>query len=251
MTTTRGRRPPQGEPVLDRAFALLRAFTAERPELTLTELTRRSGLPMSTARRMAARLTQLGALERSPDGRYAVGMQLWEIASLAPRGHGLRQVALPYMEDLYEVTHQHVLLAVLDGDDAVLVERISAHEAVDILYRVGGRMPLTDTGVGLVLLATSDPDEQNRLLDRTTAPAQRSTLRATLAAIRRDDIAIFRPGGDWRVVSVAAPVRDHSGSVTGALSIVVPDGTVNPRLLTTAVRAAARGISRQLRPLRR
>ena len=233
-----------GEPVLDRAFAVLRAFTPERPELTLTELSRRSGLPLSTTRRMALRLVRLGALERSSAGRYTVGMQLWEIASLAPRGHGLRQVALPYMEDLYEVTHQHVLLAVADGDEAVLVERISAHRAVDVLYRVGGRMPLTATGVGMVLLATCSPEEQDRLLEGIPG-AERARLRTRLAAIRRDDVAVFRPGGSWNVVSVAAPVRTSAGEIGAALSVVVPDGSGSPQLMTTVVRAAARGISRR------
>jgi DNA-binding IclR family transcriptional regulator len=234
-----------GEPVLDRAFALLRAFTAERRELTLTELTRHSGLPMSTARRMAGRLTKLGALERTSQGRYAIGMTLLEIASLAPRGHGLREVALPYMEDLYEVTHQHVLLAVLDAGDAVLVERISARHAVDVLYRVGGRMPLTDTGVGLVLLANTDPDTQEQQIESTTEPRHRAHLRATLAATRREDMTIFRRKG-WSVVSVASPVRDATGTVVAALSIVVPDGTLEPQQITSAVRTAARGISRSL-----
>lgn len=245
MEPGRGRRPAHGEPVLDRAFTLLEAFTAERPELNLTELTTRSGLPMSTARRLAAQLTRLGALERSGP-RYVVGMRLWEIASLAPRGHGLQAAALPYMEDLYEVTHQHVLLAVRNGDEAVLVERISGHHAVDILYRVGGRMPLAGTGVGLVLLANTGTDEQAGLVERVAPAPARPALRTRLAAIRRDGAAVFRPGGDWDVVSVAAPVHGPSGDVVAALSIVVPDGAVKPQLVTTAVRTAARGISRRL-----
>jgi DNA-binding IclR family transcriptional regulator len=246
VTTARGHRPPQGEPVLDRAFALLRAFTAERPELNLTELGRRSSLPLSTARRMAARLVELGALERTPKGRYVVGVALWEIASLAPRSLGLRAAALPFMEDLYEVTHQHVLLAVRDGGEAILVERISGHGAVEILYRVGGRVPLTKTGVGLVLLAHAEPDVQQRALSEAAGTAAgQAALRRTLAGVRRDGMAIFRSGDPWQVVSVAAPVRDADGTVAAALSIVIPDGQANPRHLVTAVRAAARGISRR------
>lgn len=79
---------------------------------------------------------------------FVIGLRLLEIASLAPRGHGLRQTALPYMEDLYVVFHQHVLLAVRDGTEAVLVERLSARGAAKVLYQVGGRMPLHATGVG-------------------------------------------------------------------------------------------------------
>ena len=56
-----------------------------------------------------------GALERDDDGRYRIGLRLWELGALAPRGLGLREAALPFMEDLYEVTHENVQLAVRDG----------------------------------------------------------------------------------------------------------------------------------------
>ncbi|MGI9006774.1 MAG: IclR family transcriptional regulator domain-containing protein [Streptosporangiaceae bacterium] len=78
-----------------------------------------------------------------------------EVSSLAPRGNGLRQTALPFMADLHVATRQHVLLAVRDGSEAVLVERLSARGAAKVLYRVGGRMPLHATGVGLCLLANA------------------------------------------------------------------------------------------------
>src|SRR4051794_16729311 len=135
----RGKRPPQGDPVVDRALSLLAAFDAGHPSLTLGELARRSGIPTSSTLRLASRLLAWGALERGADGRFTVGLRLWQGASRAPRGQGLRQVAMPFMGDLEEVTRQHVLLAVREGGDAVLVERLSAHAAMPVLYDVGGR----------------------------------------------------------------------------------------------------------------
>ena len=64
-----------------------------------------------------------------------------------------RAAALPFMEDLHRVTGQHILLAVRDGHEAVLVERLSARDAAAVKYRVGGRLPLTETGIGIALLA--------------------------------------------------------------------------------------------------
>jgi hypothetical protein len=149
----RGRRPPSGEPVLDRAFRILAAFGPDSRSLSLTELSRRTGLPKPTALRLARKLTEWGALERAASGEYVVGLRLLEVASLAPRGHGLRATALPFLEDLHHSTGQHVLLAVRDGLEAVLVERLSARRAGRVLYRVGGRLPLHSTGVGLIMLA--------------------------------------------------------------------------------------------------
>src|SRR5579859_6824571 len=110
-------RDESGMSVTDKVLALLAAFTYESPALTLTELSRRTGLPLPTVHRRAAELVRWGALERGPDRRYRIGLRLWEVASLAPRG-ALRNVALPIMQELYDVTKEHhVHLALRDDLD--------------------------------------------------------------------------------------------------------------------------------------
>ena len=191
-----GGRPAVGEPVLDRAFRLLAAFGPDSRSLSLAELSRRAGLPKASALRIARKLADWGALERTPGGDYVIGLRLLELASLAPRGHGLRATALPYLEDLHHSTGQHVLLAVRDGLEAVLVERLSARRAGRVLYRVGGRMPLHSTGVGLVLLAHAPARVQEEVLagDLTIEPENihlpPSELRKHLAAVRHDRVAV-------------------------------------------------------------
>ena len=69
--------------VLRRATDILDAFAADHPRLTLTELARRSGLPVSTASRMVAELVAWNALVRDPDRRYRLGPRLVELARLA------------------------------------------------------------------------------------------------------------------------------------------------------------------------
>jgi DNA-binding IclR family transcriptional regulator len=248
----RGKRPPQGDPVVDRALGLLAAFDPAHRRLTLSDLARRGGVPLSTARRLAERMVAWGALERGADGAYTVGLRLWEVASLAPRGHGLREVAMPYMEDLYEVTRHHVLLAVLEGDKALLVERRSGRAAVPVQYRVGGRLPLHWTGVGLLLLAYAPVEQQERVLsgEVPVSPGEPlpspAVLRRTLAEVRRTGVAVLDRGVPAPVTSVAAAVRDGTDAVVAALSIVVPAGGASPRVLEPAVRAAARADSRGL-----
>jgi DNA-binding IclR family transcriptional regulator len=248
----RGGRPAHGEPVVDRALSLLFAFDAAHRRLSLGELSRRSGIPTSSALRLANRLQARGALERDDTGHYSIGLRLFEISSLCLRGHGLRQVALPYMGDLTEATHQHVLLAVREGDDAVLVERLSARNAMPILYRVGGRLPLHSTGVGHVLLAYADPAFQEEYLskplirepEKTRVPA--AGLRRTLAEIRRDRSVTFRRRAPQPLVAVASPIFGADDEMVAALSVVVPDQQVDPRRLTPALQTAARAISRAL-----
>ena len=90
--------------VTARVLAVLAVFSAERPELNLTEISRRARLPLTTTHRIVAELAAWGALERSDEGRYRIGLRLWEVGLLAPRGLDLRELAMPFLEDVYEVT---------------------------------------------------------------------------------------------------------------------------------------------------
>ena len=251
-TRIRGRRPAHGEPVLDRAFRILAAFGPDSQSLSLTSLSARAGLPKASALRIARKLVEWGALERAEDGAYVIGLRLLEVASLAPRGHGLRAAALPYLEDLHHATGQHVLLAVRDGHEAVLVERLSARDAGRVLYRVGGRMPLHSTGVGLVLLAFAPARVQDEILDGDLTLEPESTrlssrdLRARLAAVRRDGVAVVSRPKPEPMTSVACPVLGPQRAPVAALSVVARSGDVEPVALTPAVVAVARAITRAI-----
>ncbi|MDQ1054461.1 DNA-binding IclR family transcriptional regulator [Arthrobacter sp. SORGH_AS 212] len=241
-----------GQPVVVRALSLLAQFTEQRRALNLSELARLADLAPATALRMVRHLTEWGALEKLEDGRYVVGVRLWEIASLSPRGHGVRQIALPYLEDLYEVTRHHVLLAVREGHEAVLIDRLSSRTATEVAYRVGGRMPLSTTAVGQVLLAYTAPDVQEELLAQPDGegggpgPGPAKDLRALLAEVKQAGAAVVRRTHPSQTVSVAAPIRGAGGDVVAALSIVVPDAATQAHEMVPLVRASALAISRSL-----
>jgi DNA-binding IclR family transcriptional regulator len=249
----RGGKPATGESIIERAFRLLAGFRASDRSLSLTALSNRSGIPKSSTLRLARKLVEVGALERLEDGDFIIGLGLLEIASLAPRGHGLRAQALPYMEDLHAATRQHVLLAVRDGMEAVLVERLSARDADEVLYRVGGRLPLHATGVGLCLLAHAPNEVQNEVLagDLTLEPEGRhlspADLRVQLAAVRRDGIAIATRTKPTPMTSVAGPVFGPGRSVLAALSVVAPATGVEVSALRPAVTTVCRAVSRAMR----
>jgi len=239
-----------GVSVTARVLRVLGAFEAARPQLSLTEIARRARLAPATAHRLVGELVAWGALERD-EGAYRIGLRLWEVATLAPRGVGLRAAALPFLEDLYEATHENVHLAVREGSEALYVERISGRGALPVISRVGGRLPLHATGVGLVLLAYAPAEVQEAVL---SAPAARFTpktvtapraLRRVLAEVRRHRLAVSDGLLDIEALSVAAPVTDARGEVVAALSVVVP-ASHDHRRYAPAVTAAARGVSRVL-----
>lgn len=234
-----------------KVLAILDAFGPGRPELSLSELARRSGLPLSTTHRLVAELLAWGGLERGDDQRYRVGLHLWEVAALAPRGPGLRETAMPYLSDLYEATRENVQLAVREDTELVFVERLAGRRSVPIQTRVGGRFPISVSGAGLVLLAHAGNEVQERVLAQ---PMRRFTpctlvsppeLRRVLAEVRRCGLAVSDRQVSMDSISVAAPITGRGG-VQAAVSVVSAAEGADLRLLTSVVRTAARGISHAL-----
>jgi DNA-binding IclR family transcriptional regulator len=248
----RGRPAGPTGSVVGRAFRVLDAFSAEHRALTLSEIARRSDMPLSTVHRLIHDLCEWGAVERGEDGLFRIGLRLWELGSLAPRGQGLREQALPVLEDLSQITKENVQLAVREGAEVVYVERIAGSAAVGVLTRVGGRFALTATGVGLVLLAHAPAEFQEEILAK---PIERYTsktvtdpvrLRRMLADVRATGYAISDRQVTIDAVSVAAPIHDEHGHVIAALSLVVHHGRTSARSLVPLVRTSARAISRSL-----
>ncbi|WP_188543929.1 IclR family transcriptional regulator [Rhodococcoides trifolii] len=236
--------------MIARVFAVLNSFGDNRTRLTQSDLSRSTGLPLPTVHRLCRQLVDHGALERDDDGHYTIGVRIWELGSLAPRAHGLRQVALPYLEDLYEATHQNVQLVVLDGTDALYIERLSARNAVPLISRAGGRLPLHASSGGLVLLAHNRIELLDQVLAGGLAAFTPHTvtdehrLRSVLADIRRTGVVVCREYLNLGSLAIAAPVR-RGNEVVAAVSVVISVRD-DPAPVVPALRAACRAISRGL-----
>src|ERR671921_2121317 len=189
-----GRRSAPGRSVTSRALAVLDAFDATAPRLTLSEIAERSGTPLTTAHRLLGELVDWGALVRRSDGRYEIGRKLWDLGLLAPVSLELRQVAAPFLLDLHTTIRDTVHLAVREGLSALYVERISGRESVPIVSQVGSRLPLHATGVGKVLLAAAPGDVLERMLGALTRETRHTIadpprLRREIAEVRRRGFA--------------------------------------------------------------
>lgn len=247
-------RNSDGDTVLDRAFRVLGAFSVRRPWLTLGELAHESGLPRSTAHRLARQLEQHGALERAGDG-WRLGVRLFELGEMVSRRQRLRDLALAYMEDLYEATRATVHLAVLEGDEVLYVEMLSGHRKVSTPSRVGGRMPAHATGVGKALLAYSD-DQMARLARETASlPAvtpytitDPQRLHVELLAVRRRGIAHDREEAAEGLVCIAAPLLVARDRAVAGLSVSMPArGRLGPDDVEAELRATADRLGRTFR----
>jgi DNA-binding IclR family transcriptional regulator len=231
---------------------VLSAFDGDHPSLPLGTLARRAGLPLTTTHRLVAELVAGGALGRRPDGQYVIGRLVWALGLLAPVQRELREVALPFCEDLHAATGENVHLAVRDGTRALYVERLHGSRSVPVVARAGARLPLHATGVGKVLLAWAPAPVVDEVL---TAP-ERLTPRTVTepGRLRRELLQVRARGwattceemtlGSW---SVAVPVRSAQGDVVAALGVVGTTSRRGTRSLATALQVASTGITRASR----
>lgn len=246
--------PPQtgGIEVLGRSFDVLGVFCQGPAEqLSLAEISRRTGLPKSTAHRLLATLVSLGAVERVGSA-YRLGMRMFEIGEHVPRKRDLREAALPFMEDLYEVTHETVHLAVLDGPEVLYIERIQGHHKHrQLASRVGGRLPAYCTGVGKALLAFNPEAAAGivkgvRLDARTpytiTSP---ELLLDELSSIRRSRLSFDREENALGIYCVATAIL-RGGQAVAALSVTGPAHSTHQERVGSALRTAGLGLQRVL-----
>jgi IclR family transcriptional regulator, acetate operon repressor len=238
--------------VIGRTMTLLAAFRPADTELTLAELTRRTGIPKPTVHRLVGELAAWQVVERTGTG-IRLGMRLFELGTMAPRQRGLRETAAPFLADLFEATHETVHLAVPDGVEVVYVEKIDSRRAPAVPSRVGGRMPAHCTGVGKALLAFAPP---GRLAEVVAAGLTRRTPRTVvapghlardLALIAERGIAEEHEESAPGIACVAAPVLGTDGIAVAAVSITGWATRLDTARLAPAVRTAALGISRLLR----
>lgn len=244
---------PRGQmTAAQRVLAILETFDEDHLVLTLSEISRRAGLSLSTTHRLVGELRDWGALERSAEGRYAIGLRVLELGSLEPQGLHLREVALPHLGDLQSAMNANVHLAVRDGHDTVYVESLRARGGANVLSRLGGRWPLHSTGTGQVLLAHASPQLQEEVLSLPLRKYTRKTvsdpfeLRRVLADVRRTGVAVADESITTDAIAVAVPIRGPRDRVIAALGVTLRREAWTPNAALPALTATARAISRQL-----
>ncbi|MGB9036575.1 MAG: IclR family transcriptional regulator [Paeniglutamicibacter sp.] len=243
----------KGESAMSRSVRVLEAFDQGTRDLSLTQITNRSGMASSSAYRLVSEMTALGLLEKLPSRRYRIGLRLWELANRTPGALGLREVAMPYLQDVQARIRQHTQLGILKGNEVLYLERLSARQSVINLTIVGGTMPFHATSSGLVLLAHSDPNTvENALKTQLDIqfPAPRPSaqaLRRILGDVRRDGYAVTRGYVHPDATAVAVPIMDPFATAAASLAVVVPSEEFHLERLLNVLRPTARKIADGMR----
>jgi DNA-binding IclR family transcriptional regulator len=241
---------PQAVSVTSRALALLGTFDTEHSVQSLSAMARRAGLPVATAHRLAGELVAWGGLEKL-NGEYRVGQRIWRLGLLAPAQQNIAEVAAPFMQDVLFVTHNVVNLFILDGQEVLLVERMSGTGAGQPFRRVGARLPLHASAAGKIMLAYGAKDLFSTAVQHLEPHAPRTITNAAVLAseierVRASGYATTEEEAGPDNYGLAVPVFLPSKQVVAALGIVTrgrpaPVGSVVPVL-----NIAARGIARRL-----
>jgi IclR family transcriptional regulator, pca regulon regulatory protein len=220
-------REPHFVQSLERGLAVIRAFDARRPELTLSEVARQCDLTRAAARRFLLTLVDLGYVRT--DGRlFRLTPRVLELGYAYLSSLSLSEVAAPHLERLVAEVHESSSLCVLDGDDIVYVARVPTTRIMTVSINVGTRFPAYATSMGRVMLAALPDKAIEEYLDRVPltrlAPrtiASPDALRSELGRVRVQGYAIVDQELEAGLRSVAAPVRDRTGTVVAAINVSV------------------------------
>lgn len=241
----------QHRSVSDRLALILDTVATQRGEVGLTRLAALTGLSKPTVHRLATDLTRHRLLTHTPAG-YSLGLHLFELGQSVPASRRLRDVALPLMSDLLQATHEIVQLGMLDGSEVVYVEKLTARHSVKAPSAVGSRLPAYQSALGKAILAFSNPEVVQPVLDAPMPATTTATITTPgrllreLDAIRQHGIAYDRGEGIAGIICVGAPIVDQEGVALAAISITGPGQRLKVQLCSMAVRTAALSISRTL-----
>ena len=223
-------RSPYRVQVLDRALAALEILANRDGECSLVDLCAEMKLHKSTVHRIAMVLEQHRLVDKNPaNGRYRLGLRLFEFGSKAIAAVDLRGRARPYLDRLQRQFGETVFFCILDDGQVFYVEKVESQQSVRTACTVGSRAPAYCTAVGKAMLAELPETEVNEVIRRwglkavtantiTTAAA----LKAELRAVKSRGYAIDNEEKEEGLRCVSAAVRGHSGKLFAAMSVSGP-----------------------------
>ena len=253
-----GEARPAPHPVksLLHAIDVLDVLDAVGRPLGVSELARRTGLSKTAVYNIATTLESRRILAQDRrTGHYQLSWRLYELGSRVAGGVDLSRVARPYLDDLAESTGETVLLAILDQDEVLYLDRADSSHVVRMAITAGRRSPLHSTATGRVLLAWQPPAVVDRILSRELEARTPLTvvdpgrLASVLQRVRDDGYSSIRQENELYLASVAVPLFDHTAGVAAALAVAGPDARMRPsrvREVLPVLRSTAAAISREL-----
>jgi IclR family transcriptional regulator, KDG regulon repressor len=222
--------PERGSRAIHRALSILRAFTSERPTLSLTEIARDAKLTMPTAHRMAKALQAEDFLvQEETSGAYMLGPAVMSMAQVILERNdepGILLTALPVMEELRELSGETVCLFRPAGTQRVCIAEMPSRQLIRVMPGVGQSLPMCASAAGRVMLAAMPEDARERILDDCCSdgprPVTPKRCREEVAKGVRQGYVIMFDDTVKGASAMAVALRDASGRVAAAISVTGP-----------------------------
>ena len=220
---------------LARGLEVIRAFTRNRPRMTLSELAHETGMTRATVRRFLLTLVQEEYAET--DGKYfSLAPKILELGHAALSSMTFLDVVQPIMVELAKQLNESCFTSVLEGSDVVYVANATPRDRiVNISVSVGSRAPAHSVSSGRVLVAALPDDEQNDWLERAElrklterTVTSKPELRKLLAETRKDGFSIVDQELEVGLRSISVPIADGNGKVLAALNVACPSSRITP-----------------------
>jgi DNA-binding IclR family transcriptional regulator len=247
---------PQPEPThraISRLCDILNSFNDQQPSLTLSEISARISLPVSTTHRLLEALVQQQLLLREPNSKkYQLGYPLIHWGTLAQKSINIRNLSLPILQSLSRETGENAVLSVRHGSMSIWLEVVESPHPVGIATRVGKPLSLHAGASSKVLWAFLPDEEMEDLFQVVTLEpmmpntiTDAGTMRHELDGIRARGYAISYEETDPGAMGVAAPVFDHLDQVVAGVGLVAPVSRIPRQDVETAAQAVLKA-SREL-----
>jgi len=222
---------------INRVCDILNTFEEGHPDLSLTEISRRIGLPKSTTHRLIEALKSQGLLVYEPGGQnYQLGYQLIRWGARAQSNLNIRRISLQILRDLTAKTGENSVLSLRSGNFGVWVEIVECDQPLRLAMRIGKPVQLHAGASSKVLLAFLPMHEVDRILSEIElTPILPNTITDRQKLL--DEVKKSRELGyttsfeetDAGVMGIAAPVFDHTGQVTAGIGIIAPTSRISPQ----------------------
>ncbi|HWZ49913.1 MAG TPA: IclR family transcriptional regulator C-terminal domain-containing protein [Granulicella sp.] len=211
---------------LARGLVVIQAFTPQSPQMTISQLSLKTGLSRAAVRRCLYTLTKLGFAGAEDGTRYGLRPRMLQLSNTYTASNALSTSAQPILERMSAIYHESFSVATLDGDDIVYIARTTISRVMSVDLHIGSRLPAYCTSMGRVLLAHLPADQLEQYLARAVlTPHTTRTVTTTdklmmlLRNVRRNGYALVDQEYEVGLRSLAVPVYAPTGRVVATLNL--------------------------------
>jgi IclR family pca regulon transcriptional regulator len=211
---------------LARGLVVIQAFTQQSPQMTISQLSLKTGLSRAAVRRCLYTLTKLGFAGAEDGTRYGLRPRMLTLSNTYTASNALSTSAQPILERMSATFHESFSVATLDGDDIVYIARTSVSRVMSVDLHIGSRLPAYCTSMGRVLLAHLPSDQLEQYLARVVLTPHTTRTVTTidklvmlLRNVRRNGYALVDQEYEVGLRSLAVPVYAPSGRVMATINL--------------------------------